>query len=78
MEKCFDSFDYVITDELGIHARPAGIMAKKKNELPIEVTIEFESQTANKLPPPPAAAPSTVATGQALGCRTWKARSYRF
>lgn len=33
------SFDYTITDEIGIHARPAGILAKRQRsthpELPL-------------------------------------------
>jgi hypothetical protein len=32
----------------------------------------------SELPPPKAAAPSATATGQALGCRTWKVRSRRY
>ena len=33
------TFDYVITDEIGIHARPAGILAKTAKALDSEVTI---------------------------------------
>ncbi len=33
------SFDYTITDEIGIHARPAGILAKKAKEYASRITI---------------------------------------
>lgn len=33
------TFDYVITDEIGIHARPAGILAKKAKEYHSKITI---------------------------------------
>lgn len=32
-------FDYVIKDEIGIHARPAGLLAKKAKEAGCLVTI---------------------------------------
>ena len=34
------SFEYTITDPLGIHARPAGILAKKAKEMTCEVTLQ--------------------------------------
>lgn len=33
------TFNYTITDELGIHARPAGVLAKTAKALDSEVTI---------------------------------------
>lgn len=33
------SFTYTITDEMGIHARPAGLLVKKVKELNSKVTI---------------------------------------
>ena len=35
-------FEYVITDELGIHARPAGLLVKAAKALDSTVTIEKE------------------------------------
>lgn len=32
-------FNYTITDEIGIHARPAGIIAKKAKEFAATTTI---------------------------------------
>ena len=45
------SFDYVITDEVGIHARPAGILVKeaKKYSSTITVTRNGKSASATKL-----------------------------
>ena len=44
-------FDYTITDELGIHARPAGVLAKTAKALDSEVTITKGEKTvgASKL-----------------------------
>ena len=33
-------FEYTITDELGIHARPAGLLVKKAGEFASTVTID--------------------------------------
>lgn len=45
------TFDYTITDELGIHARPAGVLAKTAKALDSEVTITKGEKTvgASKL-----------------------------
>lgn len=46
------SFEYVITDEVGIHARPAGLLAKKVKEVASTVTItnkDGKSAEAKKL-----------------------------
>ena len=47
------SFDYVIKDELGIHARPAGILVKKlqgvKSNVNIEVKAKGKSADAKRL-----------------------------
>jgi len=40
------SFDYTITDEIGIHARPAGILAKKAKEYASRITITKGGKTA--------------------------------
>lgn len=40
------SFDYTITDEIGIHARPAGILAKKAKEYASKITITKGGKTA--------------------------------
>ena len=45
------SFDYVITDEVGIHARPAGLLVKeaKNYDSVIKVTKDGKSAEAKKL-----------------------------
>lgn len=40
------SFDYTITDEIRIHARPAGILAKKAKEYASRITITKGGKTA--------------------------------
>ena len=40
------SFDYTITDEIGIHARPAGILAKKAKEYASSIPITTGGKTA--------------------------------
>ena len=40
------SFDYTITDEIGIHARPAVILAKKAKEYASRITITKGGKTA--------------------------------
>ena len=39
--------DYVITDPVGIHARPAGQLAKLAKEDESKVTIEFDDKSAD-------------------------------
>ena len=39
------TFTYTIKDELGIHARPAGLLAKKAKELDTEITITKGEKT---------------------------------
>lgn len=39
------TFTYTIKDELGIHARPAGLLAKKAKELDAEITITKGEKT---------------------------------
>lgn len=41
------SFDYTIKDELGIHARPAGLLAKLAKTVDSEVTITKGEKTVN-------------------------------
>ncbi len=40
------SFAYTIKDKLGIHARPAGLLAKAAKALDSEITIEVEGRSA--------------------------------
>ena len=44
-------FEYVIKDEVGIHARPAGLMVKeaKKYESKVSITKDGKSAEATKL-----------------------------
>lgn len=39
--------DYVITDPVGIHARPAGQLAKLAKEVESSLTIEFDGKSAD-------------------------------
>lgn len=39
--------NYVITDPVGIHARPAGQLAKLAKEFESKLTIEFEGKSAD-------------------------------
>ena len=41
------SFEYTIKDELGIHARPAGLLVKKANEFASNVTIKKDDKSAD-------------------------------
>ena len=45
------TFNYTITDELGIHARPAGMLAKTAKALDSEITITKKEKSvgASKL-----------------------------
>ncbi len=40
-------FDYVITDEVGIHARPAGLLAKRAKEFQSDITVEKDGKSAS-------------------------------
>lgn len=40
------SFEYTITDEVGIHARPAGVLARKVKEYSSRVTITKGEKSA--------------------------------
>lgn len=40
-------FEYTITDELGIHARPAGLLVKKAGEFASMVTIDNGQKKAD-------------------------------
>lgn len=40
------TFAYTIKDEVGIHARPAGLLAKKAKEFESTVTLEKGGKTA--------------------------------
>ena len=40
------SFTYTITDEIGIHARPAGLLAKKAKEFESVITVGRDGKSA--------------------------------
>ena len=40
-------FNYTITDEVGIHARPAGMLAKTATGFQSEIIIEKDGKTVN-------------------------------
>ena len=40
------NFSYTIKDEIGIHARPAGLLAKKAKEFQSGVPLEKDGKTA--------------------------------
>lgn len=40
-------FTYTITDSVGIHARPAGMLAKKASEFKSRITISKGSESAD-------------------------------
>ena len=39
-------FDYTITDEIGIHARPAGLLVKEAKNFTSKMTISVEDRSA--------------------------------
>jgi phosphocarrier protein len=41
------TFDYVIKDAVGIHARPAGFLVKAAKEFKSEITLKKGDKTAN-------------------------------
>ncbi len=41
------TFTYTIQDEVGIHARPAGLLAKKAKEFQSAITLEKEGKSVN-------------------------------
>ena len=41
------SFTYTIQDEVGIHARPAGLLAKKAKEFQSAITLEKDGKSVN-------------------------------
>ncbi|MCH1981401.1 HPr family phosphocarrier protein [Ruminococcus sp. OA3] len=41
------SFQYVITDEVGIHARPAGLLVKKAKSISAAITIGCGAKKAD-------------------------------
>jgi phosphocarrier protein len=41
------TFDYTITDEVGIHARPAGLLVKEVKEYADNVTLSCNGKTAD-------------------------------
>lgn len=45
--KAMQKFDFEIRDELGIHARPAGILAKEGKRFRSKVTLTKDGETAD-------------------------------
>ena len=41
------TFTYTIQDEVGIHARPAGLLAKKAKEFQSAITLEKDGKSEN-------------------------------
>lgn len=41
------TFEYIIKDEAGIHARPAGLLVKKASELTSTITITKDEKSVN-------------------------------
>ena len=41
------TFTYTIQDEVGIHARPAGLLAKKAKEFQSVITLEKDGKSVN-------------------------------
>lgn len=41
------TFEYTIKDELGIHARPAGLLVKTAKSLDSEITITLREKSVN-------------------------------
>lgn len=41
------TFQYVVKDELGIHARPAGLLVKEAKNFASKITIEKEDKKAD-------------------------------
>ena len=42
-----NKFTYVITDEVGIHGRPAGVLVKKCSEFKSKITIACKGKSAD-------------------------------
>lgn len=40
-------FNYTITDEIGIHARPAGMLVKEAGNFPAKITITCNGKSAD-------------------------------
>lgn len=41
------AFHYTITDEVGLHARPAGILVKEANKYESQITVKKDGKTAD-------------------------------
>ncbi len=41
------SFEYVVKDELGIHARPAGLLTKEAKKFSSKITLKKEDKEAD-------------------------------
>lgn len=41
------TFNYIITDEIGIHARPAGMLVKKAKEFASTITLDANGKKAD-------------------------------
>ena len=47
MNQATHRFDYTVTDPVGLHARPAGLLVKKAQEFSDEATIECRGRSAS-------------------------------
>ena len=41
------AFEYIITDELGIHARPAGLLVKEAKKYNAKITLSAKGKTTD-------------------------------
>lgn len=41
------AFEYIITDELGIHARPAGLLVKEVKKYNAKITLSAKGKTTD-------------------------------
>ena len=44
---CMTGFDYTLTNPMGLHMRPAGVMVKRLGGVPCEVTLHCGQRSAN-------------------------------
>lgn len=42
-----ETFQYVIQDELGIHARPAGLLVKEASKFKSDITVKYGEKSAS-------------------------------
>ena len=42
-----EAFEYTIQDPVGLHARPAGLLVRKAQEFPSDITLTCKGKSAN-------------------------------